>query len=187
MILKRLGFVAGLSVLLAGCLGAEKPVESAKAPERPIDRTVSDCYTVVLFDDVEVKKPADDVPFTYAAFLGEWTNGAWDGKWCHDLLIYEVSADGRVEMMDMHAPYEPWNQPASAFRRVGRIDKDGVLRFAHGTTQRSYQIVNGRLEGRRSGGASGEYVAQLKRPWDVPVPRPRPVGIAAATGTGSSG
>lgn len=187
MMLIRLSFMAGLTALLAGCLGSGNVVESAKAPERPLDRTVSDCYTVVLFDDVEVEKPADDVPFSYAAFLGKWTNGAWDGKWCHDLLIYEVSADGRVELMDMHAPYEPWSQPASAFKRVGRIDNEGVLRFAHGTTQRSYQLVDGRLEGRRSGGGAGEYVAQLKRPWDVPVPRPRPVGIAAAAGTDSSG
>ncbi|MEM7499336.1 MAG: hypothetical protein AAF371_15265 [Pseudomonadota bacterium] len=186
MTLIRLGFFMGLTALLAGCLGIGKDTDEVKAPARPLDRTVSECYTVVLFDEFEVKPAADGVPIGHAAFLGEWTNGAWDGKWCHDLIVSEVTPDGRVELMDMHAPYEPWNQPASAFRRVGRIDNDGVLRFAHGTTQRSYRIVDGRLEARRSG-SGGEYVAQLKRPWDVPVPRPRPVGVAAAAATDGSG
>ncbi|MEM6944285.1 MAG: hypothetical protein AAF565_11105, partial [Pseudomonadota bacterium] len=154
MTLGRLTFLAGSCLLLAGCLGSGKKVVEAE-PEQPFDRTVSDCYTVVLFDEFEIKAPADEVPPEFAAFVGEWTNGAWEGKWCHDITIFEVTADGRVDLMDMHAPYEPWGQPASAFRRTGRIDKDGVLRFAHGTTRRSYRIVNGRLEGTRSGG-SGE-------------------------------
>lgn len=177
--MRRLAIVAACLLGLAAC--AEKPEKVAEAPPKAPDLTRSDCYTVELFDELDSKQPGSDVPADYAAFYGEWRNGAWDGKWCHDLIIFEVAADGAVQLMDMHAPYEPWNQPASAFRRSGRITEDGELRFAHGQTQRSYRIVNGRLMAKRTSGLAGEYVAQLKRPWDVPLPVPRPATLGAAT------
>ncbi|MEM6676891.1 MAG: hypothetical protein AAF675_03340 [Pseudomonadota bacterium] len=175
----RMAILLACTALLAACATSSEKAAQAPTSERQ-DRTVSDCYTVVLFDDFEIETPGTDVPPEYAAFVGEWVNGAWGGKWCHDLTIFSVSADGLVDLMDMHAPYEPWGQPASAFRRTGRINEEGELRFAHGTTQRSYRIVNGRLEAKRSG-VSGEYAAQLKRPWDVPIPLPRPVRVASAS------
>lgn len=110
-----------------------------------------DCYTVDLFDSFPIQEPAPDVPAEYSKFLGDWAYGAWEDQWCHDLRITKVHRDGRVEMIDMHAPYEPYGQPATAFKRTGRIGEDGKLRFASGVERRTYQVVGGRLVGERSG------------------------------------
>ncbi|MEM9784350.1 MAG: hypothetical protein AAF899_17975 [Pseudomonadota bacterium] len=161
------------AVLLAGCAAKEEPVAEAAPPAPPPDLTRSDCYTVVLFDGFEIKDAPEGTLPEHAAFLGEWRFGAWDGKWCHDLLVTEILADGSVLMMDKHAPYEPWGQPATAFPRKGRIDKNGVLRFRHGTTQRAYQFdaATGRLKGLRED-VNGSLVAELRRA-GPPVPPKR--------------
>ncbi|HUS54079.1 MAG TPA: hypothetical protein VMY41_08755 [Thermohalobaculum sp.] len=116
-----------------------------------MEEVASECYTVDLFTTVEIEQPSADVPAANQAFLGEWAGGAWNDVWCHGLLVNKVYRDGRVELVDMHAPYSPWAQPATAFRRVGRIDETGVLRFAHGTSRLSYRIENGKLIGTNSG------------------------------------
>lgn len=144
----RVTSLAAACLLVAGC--AKEAVEVAVAPPPP-QLTRADCYTVVLFDDPQVVEPEADVPTEYRSFLGDWTNGAWDGKWCHDLRISEVRADGTVELYDMHAPYEEWGQPATAFKRTARIDPEGNLRFRYGTESVTYRLVEGELHARRSG------------------------------------
>lgn len=176
----RIILVAAACLGLAGCLGTGtgKKVAEAELPEGPsLNR--SDCYTVVLYDKHDVKKPAKDVPPEHAAFLGKWSNGAWNGKWCHDLLVTEVRKDGTVEMVEMHAPYEPWNQPATAFKRTGRINDQGELRLAYGVEQVSYRIVDGRMIARRSG-SLGNLEAELRKPGWAPQPVPRPAVVQAA-------
>lgn len=169
---------------VAGCLevGSKKPVETAQAApvtKVAVPTTDSQCYTVVLFSDAKVEKPAKDVPEVYKRFLGSWTGGAWNGVWCHDLLVTKVHNDGRVELYEMHAPYEPWAQPATAFKRIGRIDENGRLRFAYGTETVTYEMIYGQLKATRAG-VLGNLKATLARPGAVPIPPPRPTQLVQA-------
>lgn len=170
-------------MLVAGCLGLGKTEKAEAPPAVPLND--DGCYTVDLFTKVSVEKPASDVPGEYRDFLGPWGGGAWNDVWCHELLISKVEKDGRVEFVDMHAPYEPWAQPATAFRRVGRIDDKGNLRFAYGTERITYRIENGKLIGHRSG-ILGNLDVALKRKGVPPVPTPRPVRVAQAAATSGS-
>jgi len=168
---------------VSGCLGFARQEKVETAAVDP--GTGSDCYTVDLFTKVSVERPADDVPEVYQQFLGPWGGGAWNDVWCHDLLVSKVEKDGRVELVDMHAPYVPWAQPATAFRRVGRIDEKGNLRFAYGTERISYRIENGKMIGDRSG-TLGNLHVELVRKGVPPMPVPRPYRLAQApTASGS--
>ncbi|WP_285670052.1 hypothetical protein [Paralimibaculum aggregatum] len=132
------------------------------------------CYTVDLFREVKINR-TKGLPKKYAAFLGEWGNGVWNGKWCHDLLIHTVTADGTVELLDMHAPSEHYRQPASIFKRKGQIRDDGVLYFAHGLTTRQYKIgKDGFLYGYAEGQPWGDARIVMSRKGVVPLPRARP-------------
>ena len=170
--------MAGLALLASAC--AKTPGDVARAPE-PADVSLTEpgCYTVDLFKPVPINDPAPGVPPEYAAFLGEWGNGVWNGSWCHDMLIHTVHADGRAELLDMHAPTEVYGAPASIFKRIGQIGEDGTLRFSHDVTTRSYRIVDGRLHGLRDGGF-GRLEIVMTRKGVVPEPRPRPVRLARA-------
>ena len=164
-------------LVLSACMQATAPEPVKTAQAKPA--VTSDCYTVVLFDKHKVEKPGKDVPALYSQFLGEWGGGAWNGVWCHDLLVTKVYADGRADLFEMHAPYAPWAQPATAFRRTGRIDKDGNLRFAYGTETISYRVADGRLQATRSG-IPGDLKATLVRRGMPPVPTPRPTQLVQA-------
>lgn len=170
---------ACLCVLLSGCFLTK---QEAKVEPRQTPAVTSDCYTVDLFTPAKVDKPDPTVPEAYRQFLGEWGGGAWNDVWCHDLLITHVDADGRVDLFEMHAPYEPWNQPATAFRRTAQIDRDGNLRFAYGFERLSYRIENGKLVGTRSG-MLGDLSVELVRRGVPPIPLPRPSMMAQAAPT----
>lgn len=121
------------------------------------------CYTVDLFTDVKVVKPPEDLPERYTQYLGQWGYGAWDGKMCHDLLVYQVFPDGQVALVDMHAPYKPWNQPASAFRRFGWIDANGKLHFNYGSERATYEIVGDTMKGTRLIKGLGNVDIEMQR------------------------
>ena len=174
--------IVAVSVLVLGC--AEKAKDVAKVAAEPGIDTRSDCYTVVLFDKHPIKAPAEGVTPEQARFLGHWKQGAWNGEWCHDLLITEVKKGGEVRMVDMHAPYEPWGQPASAFQRTGQIGDDGKLRVRYGTESITYSVVDGQLYAERSG-IHGDLVALLEQDGYVPVPPIRPVASAASAASAS--
>jgi hypothetical protein len=158
-------------VLISACSQPAKVTPQVQ----PLDYIVdNDCYTVDLFTEVKIEKPDTEVPEANQQFLGEWGGGAWNDVWCHGLLVNKVYADGRVDLVDMHAPYEPWSQPATAFRRVGRIDDKGNLRFAHGTSRLSYRIENGKLIGTNSG-LYGDLTVELVHLGTPPIPTPNPV------------
>jgi hypothetical protein len=165
-------------VFVSGCLGFGKKEKVEPVAAAPV--TTNECYTVDLFTKVNVEQPAADVPDQFRQFLGSWGGGAWNEVWCHELLISKIEKDGRVEFVDMHAPYEPWAQPATAFRRVGRIDDKGALRFAYGTERISYRIENGKLIGDRSG-TLGNLHVELYRLSVPPLPVPKPIRVAQAT------
>jgi len=176
----RLIGIVGILAVLAGCTGGdERQVASVPEAETGLGPNHRPgCYTVDLFKPVPVETPTPEVPPEYAAFLGRWGNGWWNGSWCHDLLIHAVHADGRAELLDMHAPSEKYAQPASIFKRTGRIREDGTLYFAHGLTRRRYVIENGVMRGLREDGAHGRLEIVMTRKGVVPLPRPRPVRIA---------
>jgi hypothetical protein len=144
--MKRLVAVVGL-LAVAGC--AE---EKQAQVEVDISKRLSPgCYTVDLFDPYKIENPGPDVPADAAAFLGVWKNGAWGGKWCHDLYITEAKAGGEVVLLDAYGPYREANIEATVFKRRGRV-KDGVLTFTsqHGSPV-EYRIVGGYLVGERRG------------------------------------
>jgi hypothetical protein len=169
----------GLVLLLSAC--AERTATRGGPAEDVSSLQEPGCYTVDLFREVPIQEPRQQVPDEFEAFLGEWGNGVWNGKWCHDLLIHTVHADGTAEMLDMHAPSEEFRQPASIFKRRGQISKDGTLHFAHGIVKRRYQLRDGRLYGKAEGGAFGSAEIVLTRKGDVPIPTPRPIQLAQAT------
>lgn len=151
------GFAAALA--LAACSsGKPKPTIT------PFEKTVvEDCYTVDLFTVAEIESPGAEVPPEWAAYSGKWGSAGWDGKWCHDVYVLKISPSGEVLLMDLHAPYEPWGKPATAFKRKGRIAKDGRLRVVHGTVVSEYWIENGKLYGLRKEGPSELRIALLPR------------------------
>jgi hypothetical protein len=163
-------------VLVSGCSFFRK--SEAIPPVQPVEAVAADeCYTVDLFTEVTIEQPEQDVPEAYQQFLGEWGGGAWNDVWCHGLLISKIYADGRVELVDMHAPYAPWNQPATAFRRVGRVDAEGNLRFAYGTARRSYRVENGKLVGTNNG-QFGNLSVELARQDGFAITETNPVRLS---------
>ncbi len=162
----RVTMIAAAGLVLAGC-AKDEPVEVVEAPPPP-ELTRADCYTVVLFDDPPVLEPAETVPAEHRQYLGSWTRGAWDGKWCTELFVTDIGPDGLVELYEMHAPYPDWGQPASAFKRTARIDDEGALRFRYGTESLRYQLVDGTLHAERAG-RFGKLQAVLVTP-DAEIP-----------------
>lgn len=152
MRLKSVG--AGLACLIcAAVLTACAPSQQVKRGPTPYDATkVADCYTVELFTVADVKKPKDEVPAEWAKFSGVWGKAGWEGKWCHDLHVLTISPDGQVELMELHAPYEPWGKPATAFRRKGYMTKEGRLRLVYSGVKVDYWFENGQLYGLREEG-----------------------------------
>lgn len=190
----------GVALVLAGCLKSEKaevprvtqtatPQASAQATPPAASLRDGKCYTVDLFTPEKIRKPAKDVPEEYRAFLGRWSGGAWNDVWCHDLLVYQVHKDGRADLVEMHAPYEPWGQPATAFNRVARIDQNGNLRFSQGVETTSYRIEYGYLVGERSGQYGNLKITLYngKNGKPPPIPRPKPVRLAEASATPPNG
>lgn len=163
-------------VALAGCMGSVKQAKVDPKPPPPPHKAVytKDCYTVDLYTKIKVEKPPANVPERYKRFLGKWGGGAWNDVWCHDLLINRVYADGKVDLVDMHAPYAPWNEPPTAFRRTGWIDKEGKLHFVYGKQSATYQIVDGKMLGTRTFTGIGTLHIVLYRRGVPPVPIPRP-------------
>ena len=162
-------------VLVSGCLERQAQV-APLAPQPEPTAVNSDCYTVDLFTRAKVDEPAADVPLEHRLFLGKWGGGAWGDFWCHDLVVTKIEAGGRVELVEMLAPHEPWNYPATAFLRSARIDAEGNLRFAYGTERLSYRIENGKLVGTRSG-LYGNLRVELVRRGVPPVPTPNPIRL----------
>lgn len=171
--MRRILLVAA-SLALAGCLGAEREAKVEPKPQPQPAAYTKDCYTVDLFTEVKVEQPPAGVPARYTRFLGKWGGDAWGDVWCHDLLVSRVYPDGQAELVDMHAPYEPWNQPATAFRRVGWIDGEGRLHFNHGENKAVYEIVDGKLIGTRRFPGLGTLRVELHRRGVPPIPVPKP-------------
>lgn len=148
-------------LMVAGCSFFEKKKPTGPTP---FDKTmVDDCYTVDLFSVAEIEKPGKDVPDEWQGFFGKWGSAAWDGKWCHDLYVMNITPEGSVDVMDLHAPYEPWGKPATAFRRKGWISKDGHLFVAYGDVKAEYWLENGRLYGLRRQGSGALRIAMQPR------------------------
>lgn len=136
--------VAAAALLAVGAC-APKPPPAKKA----VNTVVPDCYTVELFHPEKIRKPSARIPESWAAFSGKWGKGAWGGKWCHDLHVISISDSGVVDLFELHAPYEPWNKPATAFRRKGRMTEDGRLRIFYTGVTVEYRMKNGRMMGKR--------------------------------------
>ncbi|MFV0473597.1 MAG: hypothetical protein ACK5MQ_05245 [Pikeienuella sp.] len=157
----RMLIALGGAISLAACSLFDDREPSGPTP---FDKTVvDDCYTVDLFDVAKVETPEAGVPAAWAAYSGKWGSAAWEGKWCHDLYVLRIASSGEVDVMDLHAPYEPWGKPATAFRRKGRIAKDGRLRIVKGSVVSEYWLENGRLYGLRREGAGEMRIALQPR------------------------
>lgn len=141
---------AALAVAACGGSGGGAVVATAPtgldAYRNTLDET---CYTVDLFGEVPFASPASDVPAQWRAFSGKWGGGAWQGVWCHDLYVLDVTSSGRVSLIETHAPYAEWGKPATAFRRSGQIGEDGRLRVRYGPVRVEYWVDGDTLYGLR--------------------------------------
>jgi len=155
--MRRLAMTAALIAALAAAACA--PKRQAAGPTA-FDKTVrADCTTVTLFTPAPISTPGADVPAEWRAFSGVWGQAGWEGKWCHDLHVMNISADGAVEVMELHAPYAEWGREATAFRRMGRIGSDGRLRLRYKDVVVEYWVENGKLYGVRRQGNAGLRIA----------------------------
>ncbi len=151
---------AGLACLLIVGLAASCAEKVVKKGPTPYDATVvKDCYTVELFSVAKVEEPRPEVPAEWNQLLGVWGKAAWEGKWCHDLHVLNIQEDGTVEVMELHAPYEPWGKPATAFRRKARMTEDNHLRMVYSGVEVDYWLENGRLYGLRKEGGGQMRIA----------------------------
>lgn len=161
-------YLAVLAVTaVAGC-AAEKPQEvAAVSPAELLD---PECYTVDLFDPFTIKEPTPEVPEEASAFLGVWKQGAWNGQWCHDLYVTQVTADGEVEVLDAYGPYRAAGIEATVFKRTGRI-RDGVLTLHSQGGKVEYKLDGGYLVGKRRG-TLGNMEIVMSRQQNVAVGEP---------------
>jgi hypothetical protein len=150
----------GVAALTLGCAGdgARKPQADPFAETRD-----SSCYTVDLFTRARIIEPASDVPAQWRGYLGRWGGGKWGGAWCHDLYVTEISADGRVRLIETYGPYDPWGRRAAAFTRTARIDSDGRLRLSYGRTRMEYWLQDGELRGVRDESRGRLLIAMERR------------------------
>ena len=157
----RLSQFAGFAVFAAMLAGCAPPQKAAAPKVDPYAVTVKpDCYTVDLFTPTTATKPGADVPLEWHGFVGSWGGAAWEGRWCHDLHVLSVQADGQVDVISTHAPFPEWNREATAFRRKGRITEDGALQIRFKSVVVEYRLNGGRLYGLRREGA-GEMRIKL--------------------------
>jgi hypothetical protein len=148
---------AGALAIVSALVLAACENKTAKVGPTPYDKTVvNDCYTVDLFTVATVEPPASDVPGEWSGYSGKWGSAAWEGKWCHDLYVLKIAPTGEVDVMSLHAPYEPWGKPATAFRRKGFMTKDGRLRVPSAGVLTEYWLQDGKLYGLRKEG-NGEF------------------------------
>jgi len=163
---------------ISACSTQSRPAPVA-AKLNHADNLILGCYTVDLFDPYKIKYPGADVPREIAKFLGVWKDAGWNGKWCHDLYITEVEADGTVTLLDAYGPNLGQGMEATVFKRTAKI-KDGVLSFrAVGHAPVSYEVAGngGFLVGKRLD-AAGRYVITMQRVDGVavvPLPPRKPV------------
>lgn len=163
MRLRKFGAFALSAISLAALSACSSAPKKAAGPT-PFDKTVvADCYTVDLFTVATVAEPANGVPDAWKGYSGRWGGAAWEGKWCHDLHVLTIGEDGSVEVMELHAPYDPWGKQATAFRRVGRINKDGRLTLRYSGVKVEYWLENGRLHGVREEDGAGRLRIALSQ------------------------
>lgn len=163
---------AAAGAAIAGCTPVKKTTAVAAAPDLSDQLSVG-CYTVDLFDPYRIEYPKAGVSPENAKFLGVWKDGAWDGKWCHDLYITDVRADGTVTVLDAYGPNKARNWEAQVYKRTGRI-VDGVLTF-NGVlgAQLEYRLVGNRfLVGKRSDFVAKETITLAKSEGVALVPVP---------------
>jgi len=158
--IRRLAAALAAVTILQGCAG-EDPAPAPAPDLSHLQET--GCYTVDLFDEpVIAPAPATLAP-ERAAWLGHWGGGVWNGQWCHEMVITRIDANGVAPLLDMHAPSDVYDQPATVFRRKARFFEDGSLRFVHGTVVRRYVMRDGQLIGTREGDGFGRMQVVLTR------------------------
>lgn len=149
---------AALAIGVAAC--APKP----KVTRTAFDKTVKeDCYTVDLFTPAVIEAPQTNVPQPWQDFSGHWGGGAWEGVWCHDLYVLSISPGGEVDLIEAHAPYEPWGKVATAFRRKATLTADSRLRLFYRGVRVEYWVENGRLYGAQFEGGVERRVTLSRR------------------------
>lgn len=164
--------------LLALCVLAACAPEKRAAVEVDFRKKLSPgCYTVDLFDPYRLEYPASGVSDEHRKFLGVWKNGAWGGRWCHDLYITRIDPDGTVDLLDAYGPSTSHGSEATVYRRKGKLE-DGVLTFmSHNYSPVTYRLVGDFLVGKRKD-ALGLFEITMSREDGLaltPVPPRKPV------------
>lgn len=126
---RRLGDVALIIALFAAC--------SAKADE---------CDTP-LPDDLKIVPPTASVPPEHAKFSGRWGPSKWDGKLCHNLVVEQVTDDGKAQVVYSWGVYDQWFIKEPGFRRWTFDIIDDKLVFSGKSRIVKYRLSGETLEG----------------------------------------
>lgn len=70
-----------------------------------------------LPDDIKIVPPSASVPAKLAKFVGRWGPSKWDGKLCHNLVVEEVTADGKARLIYSWGILKEWRVNKANYRR----------------------------------------------------------------------
>ena len=162
------------ALAIAGCVPMKAKKVAVGDPHAK--NLVPDCYTVDLFDPYRLEYPDQSVPAEVRQFLGVWRQGAWGGKWCHDLYVTAAYPDGTLDVLDLYGPLPGTAVEATAFKRKARV-VDGELQFGSvGFATTTYRREGEYLIGVRDGvhGKFNVTMIREERLAEVPIPPVNP-------------
>ncbi|MEM7212821.1 MAG: hypothetical protein AAF479_13165 [Pseudomonadota bacterium] len=163
-----------LALVIAGCM----PQKARKAVTGdPHAKNLSPgCYTVDLFDPYFIQYPDESVPTEVRQYLGVWRQGAWGGKWCHDLYVTAAYADGTVDVLDLYGPLPGTPVEATVFKRKGRVVNGELQLSSIGFATTTYRREGEYLLGLRDGvhGKFDVTMVREERLAEVPIPPVNP-------------
>ena len=70
-----------------------------------------------LPDDVKIIPPSASVPAKLAKFSGRWGPARWDGKLCHNLVVEELTDDGKARAVYSWGVFKDWHVNKPGYRR----------------------------------------------------------------------
>jgi len=71
-----------------------------------------------LPDDVKIIPPSSSVPANLAKFSGQWGPAKWDDKLCHNMIVEEVTDDGKASVIYSWSVFKDWYVNKPGYRRI---------------------------------------------------------------------
>jgi hypothetical protein len=104
------------------------------------------------------------VPEPYRAFLGAWSDAAWDADTCAALIVDDVRPDGTASVIYVHGPLGSTARVPGGVLHGSGIIKDSELRFQNSDgTQFSFRPTISDLIGQMTTPSGQTYQAGFKK------------------------